>query len=319
MARNQNQNEISITRIYDAPVDAVWNAWTDPEQVAHWWGPRGFTITTHSKDLRPGGQWHYTMHGPDGVNYPNRTMYFEVEEHSKLVYDHGAAEDQPPLFRVTVLFSKSGNKTKMEMTMAFSSPESREQALKNIKAHSGNATWDRLAEYLAQKLSGKNQFVINQSFNSPIQLMYLMWTSPEHFAKWMGPKDTSMEVLRADVRPGGSLFYCVTSSSGEKMFGRANYLELIQPSLLVYNQEFVDQDENSASHPMAPIWPKLMRTMVNFTEEDSQRTRVTLIWEPHGAVLQDELNTFISARPGMTSGWAGTFDKLEECLSEKHS
>ena len=48
-------NEIHITRVYDAPVRAVWDAWTDPEQVAQWWGPRGFTITTHGKDLRAGG------------------------------------------------------------------------------------------------------------------------------------------------------------------------------------------------------------------------------------------------------------------------
>ena len=68
--------------------------WTDPEQVAQWWGPRGFTLTTHSKDIRPGGHWDYTMHGPDGVNYPNQTKYHEVEECSKLVYDHGGNDGQ---------------------------------------------------------------------------------------------------------------------------------------------------------------------------------------------------------------------------------
>src|SRR5690349_16904221 len=55
-------NEITITRLYDAPVKLVWDAWTDLNHVAQWWGPRGFTITTHSKDLRPGGKWIYTMH-----------------------------------------------------------------------------------------------------------------------------------------------------------------------------------------------------------------------------------------------------------------
>ena len=75
MAATNKSNEIRITRIYDAPLKAVWDAWTDPEQVAQWWGPRGFTITTHSKDLRPGGNWNYTMHGPDGVDYPNKTQY----------------------------------------------------------------------------------------------------------------------------------------------------------------------------------------------------------------------------------------------------
>lgn len=64
-------NEIQITRIYDAPVKLVWEAWTDLKQVEKWWGPRGFTLTTKSKHLRPGGKWIYTMHSPDGTDYPN--------------------------------------------------------------------------------------------------------------------------------------------------------------------------------------------------------------------------------------------------------
>ena len=127
MSANSKPNEIAITRIYDAPVEAVWDAWTDPDQVALWWGPRGFTLTTHSKDLRPGGHWTYTMHGPDGTDYPNKTIYHEVEEHVKLVCDHGGNDDRPPLFRVTVLFSEIEGRTKMDMTMALETQEAAEQ------------------------------------------------------------------------------------------------------------------------------------------------------------------------------------------------
>src|ERR1700761_6142593 len=113
MPEENKSNEIRIIRVYDAPVQAVWDAWTDPKQVAQWWGPRGFTITTHSKDLRVGGTWDYTMHGPDGVDYPNVTKYLEVEKYSRLVYDHGGTHDKPALFRVSVNFSESAGKTKM--------------------------------------------------------------------------------------------------------------------------------------------------------------------------------------------------------------
>ena len=106
MRKPTSSNEIRLTRVYEAPVSAVWDAWTDPEQVGQWWGPRGFTLTTHSKDLRAGGHWRYTMHGPDGTDYPNTTKYLEVVENSKLVYDHGANESQPALFRVTVIFTE---------------------------------------------------------------------------------------------------------------------------------------------------------------------------------------------------------------------
>jgi uncharacterized protein YndB with AHSA1/START domain len=83
-------NELSISRFYEAPVQAVWDAWTDPKQTAQWWGPRGFTITTHSKELKTGGHWDYTMHGPDGTDYENSTQHLEVETYKKLVYDHGS-------------------------------------------------------------------------------------------------------------------------------------------------------------------------------------------------------------------------------------
>ena len=83
----------------------MWEAWTVPEEVAQWWGPRGFTLTTHSRDLRTGGHWHYTMHGPDGTDYENTTQYLEVLPQQRLVYDHGATETTPPLFRVTVNFT----------------------------------------------------------------------------------------------------------------------------------------------------------------------------------------------------------------------
>jgi uncharacterized protein YndB with AHSA1/START domain len=112
MPERSNANEIRITRIYDASVETVWDAWIDPDQVVQWWGPRGFTTTTYSKDVRPGGSWVYNMRGPDGTDYPNRANYLEVEKYTKLVYDHGASDDRPPLFRVTVLFIDLKGKTK---------------------------------------------------------------------------------------------------------------------------------------------------------------------------------------------------------------
>ena len=70
------ENEIIISRLINAPRKLVFEAFTKPEHLIKWWGPRGFTITTHSKDLRVGGHWDYMMHGPDGTDYPNKTKYF---------------------------------------------------------------------------------------------------------------------------------------------------------------------------------------------------------------------------------------------------
>jgi uncharacterized protein YndB with AHSA1/START domain len=314
MPAKNKSNEIAITRIYDAPVEAVWDAWTDPAQVAQWWGPRGFTLTTHSKDLRPGGSWVYTIHGPDGVDYPNKTQYFEVEPHAKLVYDHGANDDRPPLFRVTVLFSEIDGKTKMDMRMALPTPEAAEETRKFIKKAGGNSTWDRLAEYLEKESSGKDTFVINRSFDVPIALMFEMWTNPEHFSRWLPPTGSTMEFIKCDIRPGGGTFYLMSGNGGMKMYGRAQYLAIDKPDRLVYTQQFSDANENVTRHPMVPTWPETMLTTVKLTEEGPDRTRVTVTWEPHGAVTREELETFVNAKAGMTQGWTGSFDKLEAYL-----
>ncbi len=315
MVKKNKSNEIRISRIYDAPVQAVWDAWTDPEQVAKWWGPRGFTLTTHSKDLREGGSWKYTMHGPDGVDYPNRTHYFEVETCSKLVYDHGGSEDSPPLFRVTVFFSEKKGKTKMDMTMTFATPEVADESRKFIKKAGGNATWDRLAEYLALETSGKEQFTINRSFEVPLKTMFEMWMNPKHMTQWAPPAGFNMEFIKAEIGAGGSTFYCMTGEGGAKMYGRTDYLEIQPPNRIVYSQQFCDENQKVTRHPMAPSWPETMRTIVQLTEEGPDRTRVTLTWEPQGATTSEELAIFVKSRGGMTEGWTGSFDKLEEYLA----
>lgn len=316
MAAKKQTNELKLTRVYDAPVKTVWEAWTDPKQAAQWWGPRGFTITTHSKDLRVGGVWHYTMHGPDGVDYPNKTKYLEVEKHSRLVYDHGGYDDRPPMFRVSVLFTEVKGKTKMDMCMTLPSPEAAEEARKFIKKAGGNATWDRLAEFLAKETSNEEKFVINRSFEAPLEVMYEMWTNPKHFSAWLAPTGFTMEFLRADIRPGGSTFYLMTDGKTTKMYGRASYLEMQKPSRLVYTQQFCDEKENISRHPFAPTWPETMLTTVTFVEEGPDTTRVTVTWQAHGSATREELETFIKAKGGMTQGWTGSFDKLEDYLAK---
>lgn len=310
MAKKNDSNEIRITRIYDAPVKMVWEAWTDPDQVAQWWGPRGFTLTTHSKELRPGGIWSYTMHGPDGVDYPNKTLYHVVEKHSRLVYDHGGNDDRPPLFRVNVDFTETKGKTKMEMRMTLPTPEAAEETRKFIKKAGGDATWDRLAEYLEQESSGKDQFVINRSFAAPIDQMFELWTDPKHFSQWLAPTGFDMSFIRADIKAGGGTFYRMSNESLE-MYGRAHYLEIERPRRIVYTQQFCDENENISRHPLAPTWPETMLTTVTLTEEGPAQTRVTIQWEVHGEATPEERDVFNKAKGGMTQGWTGSFDKLD--------
>jgi uncharacterized protein YndB with AHSA1/START domain len=311
MSAGNSSNEIRIVRVYDAPVGVVWDAWTDPAQVAQWWGPRGFTLTTHSKDLRPGGTWRYTMHGPDGVDYPNVTRYHEVVQNQRLVYDHGGSDDSPPMFRVTVEFQETRGKTRMEMCMTLATAEAAREARVFIKKAGGDATWDRLAEYLEKGSSGKERFVINRSFGVTPQRMFELWTNPSYLSKWLPPTGFDMQVIQSDVKPGGSLLFVMTGGGDAKMYGRFNYIRIDAPEHLVYVQQFCDAQGKVSRHPKAPTWPETMLTSVEFAAEEPNRTRVTVTFEPSGNVNAEELETFVKGRAGMTLGWTGSFDKLE--------
>ncbi|MBD0383989.1 SRPBCC family protein [Paenibacillus sedimenti] len=142
--------ELRITRIFNAPRELVFKAWTDPEHLPKWWGPKGFTITVQEIDIRPGGVWRYVMHGPDGVDYDNKIVYREILSPERLVYSHGGGGEDDQ-FQVTVTFAEqSDTKTDLTMTMRFKSAEELDKVVKEYGAIEGaKSTLNRLEEQLA--------------------------------------------------------------------------------------------------------------------------------------------------------------------------
>ena len=306
-------NEIYIERIYDARVAAVWDAWTDLNKVQQWWGPRGFTLTMHSKDLKPGGHWHYTMHGPDGTDYPNKTIYHEVVDGQKLIYDHGANDDQPALFRVTALFSAFEAKTKLQMTMALASAEAAQTIRGFIKAAGGNATWDRLAEFLNETERGQSSFVINRSFSGSAENLYEAWTNPELLCRWLPPNGFKMEILRGEISAGGGFLCRMEKEDGVSFCVEFNYLEC-SPAQLRFTQRFCDASGKSAPLPGLPVFPEIRLNEVVFAGEEDGMTRVTLTTIPEGIPSAAEVKAFLDLRSSMTVGWSNSFDTLESLV-----
>jgi uncharacterized protein YndB with AHSA1/START domain len=314
MPAGNRSNVITITRVYDAPLQAVWEAWTIPEEVAQWWGPRGFTLTTYSRDFRTGGHWHYTMHGPDGTDYENTAKYLEVVPMQRMVYDHGGHKDRPPLFRVTALFSERNGRTRLDMSMALATPEAAEETRRFIRKAGGEATWDRLAEYLGKRLARKEQFFIARSFDASIERVYEMWTDPVHLSRWMPPSGATMRFLRSEPGVGGSSFYVMTFDGGTPMYGLIKYIALEKPARIVYTQQFCDEQEHVTRPPFFKDWPETMLATVELAAEDSECTRVTVRWEPQEDAAAADLAEFVKQRGSMTGGWTGSFDKLETLL-----
>ena len=143
--------EIIGMRMFDAPRELVFAAFTDPKHLAQWWGPNGFTTTTHSFDFRPGGVWRFVMHGPDGRDYQNRITYDEIIPPERIVYRHGGGEDVEPVqFTQTLTFEDAGNgKTRLTWHGTFPSAEERARVIKDYGADKGLAqTMARLAAFV---------------------------------------------------------------------------------------------------------------------------------------------------------------------------
>jgi uncharacterized protein YndB with AHSA1/START domain len=145
--------ELVFTRVFDAPRELVFEAWTDPQHVAQWWGPNGFTTTIHEMNVRPGGVWRLVMHGPDGRDYNNRIVFLEVVKPERLIYKHDPEKRSEPVsFQVTVTFAEEDCKTRVTMQMLFPSHAAREFVVKTYGAVEGaHQTLARLAEHLSQR------------------------------------------------------------------------------------------------------------------------------------------------------------------------
>jgi uncharacterized protein YndB with AHSA1/START domain len=134
------------TRVFDAPRALAFQAFTDPKHLAEWWGPTGFTTTTHAFDFRPGGVWRFVMHGPDGRDYQNRVTYDGLARHPM-------APTWPLQMLSTFTFDEVGGKTKF--TVRWSPYEATEEERKTFDAgHDSmtmgwSGTMEQFAAYLA--------------------------------------------------------------------------------------------------------------------------------------------------------------------------
>ncbi len=146
---NTADRELRISRLLDAPVELVWEVWTNPEHIKNWWGPDGFTNTITKMEIKPGGEWNLIMHGPDGTDYKNKSVFKEIVKHKKFVYEHISG----PKFLATVTFESRGNQTFLEWHMLFRTKEEFIQTVKMFKADEGlKQNIAKLNNYLQQRL-----------------------------------------------------------------------------------------------------------------------------------------------------------------------
>lgn len=308
--------EIVTTRTFAAPRELVFELWTKPEHVARWYGPRGFTLTTYEMDVRPGGVWRFMFHGPDGTDYPNKILYTEVRPPERLVYDHG--DFDRVWFQGIVTFEEEGGGTKVTLRSIFATAEERDKVAEEYGAVEGaKQTLDRLGEALAAMTAQRtsdDEFIITRVFDAPRELVWKAHTEKEHLAQWWGPKGFTVHPAKLDLRPGGTFHYAMRASSGEEMWGKFVYREIVPPERLVWVNSFSDPEGNTAPVPMAEGWPTEMLITMTFTEEDG-RTTLNLRSVPINA-SDEERRTFREGHDSMRQGFGGSFDQLAAYLAK---
>ncbi len=146
-----SDRELVISRVFDAPRELVFSAWTDSRHVAEWWGPNGFTTTVQEMDVRPGGVWRFVMHAPNGEDYPNRVVFRDVTPPERLVYVHGSDDpDDDASFEATVTFDDEAGKTRLTLRQTYATAEQREFAAREFHAvEMGHQSLARFGEFLA--------------------------------------------------------------------------------------------------------------------------------------------------------------------------
>ncbi|MBL8551416.1 MAG: SRPBCC domain-containing protein [Hyphomonadaceae bacterium] len=305
-ATDLDARSMIITRVIDAPRALVFEAWTDPRHLAEWWGPDGFTTTTHSFDMRKGGVWRFTMHGPDGRDYENRITFDEIVRPERISYRHDGAEDSDAVedvqFHTVVTFEEGQGRTRVTLRAVFATAEMRDRVMREVGAEEGgHQTVGRLAAYVEKQARGEDAhtLIITRVFDAPRELVWRMWTEQEHALKWAGPRDHPLVKSDHDVRPGGKWRSCLQSvADGRDLWQGGTYREVIAPERLVFTMKWDGEDDD-------------MLITVDFEEvgdfaDEGAKTRMSF--------RQDFLPSAAS-RDGHAGGWASTFDRLAEHLA----
>jgi len=276
----------------------------------NWWGPQGFSTTIEEMDVRPGGVWKQIMHGPDGADYPGKSIFTAVVKPERLSFTHAGGKKGEPgaHFESTWTFEAQGEKTKLTLRMVFDSPAARDLNVKTYKSiEGGNQTLDRLAAYLpkispsATASPERYELNLTRILNAPRALVFKAWTDPKHVAQWWGPGGFTNPVCEVDARPGGEMRIHMRAPDGTIYPMTAIFKEIIEPERIVFQTAALDAN----GKPMFEVL-----TTVTLADQ-SGKTKLT---------LTAKVVNMTAAAPqylaGMEAGWTQSLERLAKHVEQ---
>ncbi len=268
-------SKLVITRDFDAPRDLVWRAWTDPEQLAHWWGPKEMPTSVERFDLRPGGTFLYKMKRPEG-DWWGKLVYREVRAPEKLVFVSSFSNPKAEVTRApfwekwpleiesTVTMTEQQGRTTVKLVARPVTKDPDEldffgSVLDNVRTGYGG-TFDQLTRHLAD-CAGRSILIV-RTLDAPIDLVWEAWTNPKHADQWWGPNGFTNQTHAHELKVGGVWRYTMVGPDGTAFPNRQEYLVIEKPTRLVYKH---GDDKNH----------EMFRASVTFTPMEG-KTRVSL-------------------------------------------
>ena len=310
---------LTITAEFPAPVERLWEAFTDPRQLERFWGPPGYPATFTTFDLTVGGHARYLMTSPRGEKYHATWEFLEIEgPHSLAVLDSFADEtgkvlEDMPTSRMTLTFEPTPSGTRLETVTRFTSADALEQVVAMGMVEGTTMAinqLDRVLQGLREYAAGKGTQVeilddthvrITRLIDGPIDLVWRAHQEPELLEKWMlGPDGWRMSVCEVDPAVGGRYRYewePLEGTEGER-FGFDGETVLSEaPHRAVTTEHMTGTD-----------YPSTLNDL-NLYEEDGA-TLITLLIEYPDMQTRD-----IVLATGMTDGMETSYARLEGVLA----
>jgi uncharacterized protein YndB with AHSA1/START domain len=254
--------DLLVARVFDAPRERVWNAWTEPEAMKRWWGPRFYTAPTIKNDLRKGGSYLYCMRSPEGKDFWSSGTYREVVPNERIEALDGFADPDgkrvpgtfygmDPTFPlespVSTTFTDIGGKTLVTVRQ----PGLPAGRTSEFAVAGWGESFDKLAALLAAAEHqavvagmtftvepGKQEVSYVRMFNAPRERVFAAYLDAKLIPDWWGPKYLTTKIDKHEARPGGTWRYIQRSPDGKEFAFNGVYHTVKAPELLIATFEF---------------------------------------------------------------------------------
>jgi uncharacterized protein YndB with AHSA1/START domain len=315
------EEDLTITRIFDAPREAIWAIWTEPELVRLWWGPEGFTAPVARIDLRVGGRYLYCMRSPDCEDFWTTGVYKVIIPFERFVATDSFSDEMgrvvsaahygmgghwPDELLVTATFEdEQDGKTKFTLVLAgipYGEPKEQaragwEESFEKIDRVLDEAVF-RIGRTLVVAIPGKQEAFMTRVFDAPRERVFAAMTDPKSIAEWWAPRRYSVEVEKMEVIPGGSWRFLNRDAEGYESWFHGVYHE-VSPGRTVQTFEF----EGMPGHVLMGI--------ATLEEIEGGRTKLT-----SKSVFESVGDRDGMMESGMKEGGPETMDRLAELVEK---